>query len=307
MSIGTYPLTSCNTCHILHTMATTYTIKQFNDLYPDDNACLDYVFKQRFGNCKVCKKCGVTDPKYYRVNNRKVYECQDCGYQISPLANTIFHKSSTSLRDWFYVIYLFSVAKNGVSAKEVERHLGCTYKTAWRMCKQIRLLMEQQGDGTLGSGNKPVEIDETYMKPTDKDAWGMERHQVVFGIVERDGRAHIKHVPNNRAKTLFPEIAAQIAPLALINSDTYSGYRTLARRGYSHTTVNHSKLEFVRGTTHTNTIEGLWSQIKRSIGGTYHSVSPKYLQQYLNQFAFHYSYKDVPTFPILLERVVGRR
>lgn len=103
------------------------------------------MFKQRYGNMSVCPKCGVSEPKYYRIRGRKAFECKDCGNQISPLANTIFHKSNTPLRSWFYVMFMFSVSKNGVSAKEVERTLGVTYKTAWRMAKLVRSLMQRNG------------------------------------------------------------------------------------------------------------------------------------------------------------------
>jgi transposase len=119
-----------------------FTIKQFNETFPNDDTCLQFMFDKRYGNMTACTKCGVTNPSYYRVRNRKCYECKDCGYQIHPLANTIFHKSDTSLKSWFYAIYLFSASKNGVSAKELERHLGVTYKTAWRIAKHIRLLMQ---------------------------------------------------------------------------------------------------------------------------------------------------------------------
>src|ERR1700683_451792 len=115
------------------------------------------MFKQRYGKIPACPKCGVAKPEYYRVRSKKVFECKDCGFQISPLANTIFHKSETSLKSWFYVIFMFSVSKNGVSAKEVERTLGVTYKTAWRMAKLVRSLMEQSSDPLSGV----VEIDET--------------------------------------------------------------------------------------------------------------------------------------------------
>ena len=122
-----------------------YTIDTLHQDFPDDDACLGYMFQQQYGNLPACPKCGVAKPRYYRARGRKCYACNDCGYQLSPLANTIFHKSETPLKKWFYAIYLFGVGKNGVSAKEIERHLGVTYKTAWRMAKQIRLMM-QQGD-----------------------------------------------------------------------------------------------------------------------------------------------------------------
>src|SRR5512137_912899 len=136
-----------------------YTIDTLHKEFPNDDACLDFIFKKQYGKLSACPKCGVVSPKFYRVRSSKCYECNDCGYQLSPLANTIFHKSDTPLKKWFYAIYLFGVGKNGVSAKEIERHLGVTYKTAWRMAKQIRLMMQENGDMLSGI----VEADETYI------------------------------------------------------------------------------------------------------------------------------------------------
>ncbi len=121
-----------------------YTIKQFNEDYPNDDACLKRVFNSRYYNLKECPNCHK-NTKFHRIVERKCFSCQNCAYQINPLAGTIFHKSSTSLKSWFFAIFLFSNSKNGVSAKELERHLGVTYKTAWRMAKQIRTLMKTGG------------------------------------------------------------------------------------------------------------------------------------------------------------------
>jgi len=278
--------------------AMRYTFAQFKAEYPDDKACLLSVLENRYG--KTCPKCGVIGVKWHPVKGRKTFVCSECDKHISPLADTIFRKSETSLWNWFYAIYLFSVSKNGVSAKELERHLGVTYKTAWRMAKQIRLLMEQDSDKLSGE----VEVDETYA-PSRKHprALGRSKKQIIFGAVERNGRTSVVHVKSSGARVLLPEIENRIEIGAHIHSDEYRAYKTLPARGYSHTTVNHSKLEYVRGTSHTNTIEGLWSQIKRSIDGTHHAVSPKYLQSYLNQFVFYYNYRDVPICPLLLARV----
>lgn len=166
------------------------TIKQFNDTFPNDDVCLQFIFEKRYGSLKACPKCGVAEPSYYRVRGRKCYECQDCGHQIHPLANSIFHKSNTPLKSWFYAIYLFSASKNGVSAKELERHLGVTYKTAWRIAKQIRLLMEQDDEILTGD----VETDETYIGGRRKLAQKFDNKSIVHGVVERNGRAKITHV-----------------------------------------------------------------------------------------------------------------
>jgi len=117
-----------------------YTIKNFNKEYPDDDACLREIFQQRYGNLQVCPRCN-RNTKFHKVSNRKCYSCQYCGYQIHPLADTIFNKSSTPLKLWFLAIFLMSYSKNKLSAKELERHLGVTYKTAWRIIKEIGKLM----------------------------------------------------------------------------------------------------------------------------------------------------------------------
>ncbi len=284
-------------------MSKTFTVKQFNERFPDDATCLDYMFEQAYGNLPACTNCGVINPRYYRVRGRKCYECKDCGYQIHPLAGTIFHKSSTSLRDWFYVIYLFSVAKNGVSAKEIERHLGVTYKTAWRMAKHVRALMLQDGNALSGV----IETDETYIGGRERGRnVSMQNKAVVFGMVERDGNVKAEHVPTAGARVLLPRIHNGVQIGSTIYSDQARVYQTLHRIGYYHDSVNHSIGEYGRGVVHTNTIEGFWSQLKRSIDGTYHCVSAKYLQLYLNEFVYRYNHRQSPVFPILIEAAARR-
>jgi transposase len=273
-----------------------YTRNQFEAEYPDDDACLESVFQNRFGDLKYCPKCGA-ETKFYRIKKRQAYACEWCAYQLHPLAETIFRKTTTPLKDWFYAIYLFSVSKNGVSAKELERHLGVTYKTAWRMCKQIRLLMDQE----LGQLKDEVEVDETYIGGRRKMNQKNINKSIVFGMVERNGSAKAKHVKSSGSRVLIPEIEMGVKAKATVYSDEWYSYKTLPKRGFTHTTVNHSRLEYVRGSVHTNTIEGFWSQLKRSLDGTYHSVSPKYLQHYVDEFVFRYNFRDVAVCPVLLE------
>lgn len=280
-----------------------YTIKTFNEKFPDDSTCLTYLFEQSYGNMTACPHCGVSEPSYYKVKNRKCFECKDCGNQIHPLANTIFHKSSTPLRSWFYIIYLFSVAKNGVSAKEVERHLGVTYKCAWRIAKQVRELMNQETGRLTGI----VETDETYIggRKRGKDITFQDK-EIVFGMVERGGKVKASHVPTAGARVLLPKLRESIADGTTIYSDQARVYSTLKRLGYLHDSVNHSRGEYGRGIVHTNTIEGFWGQLKRSIDGTYHCVSPKYLQSYVNEFVYRYNYRFQPVFPILIASAARR-
>lgn len=281
-----------------------FTVKHFNERFLDDDTCLDYMFEQAYGTMPACPKCGVAEPSYYRVKSRKCYECKDCGNQIHPLANTIFHKSSTSLKDWFYVIYLFSVSKNGVAAKEIERHLGVTYKTAWRMAKQVRALMLQTSNPLSGV----VETDETYIGGRRKgDGRGPRSKEVVFGLIERDGRVKAEHVKSAGARVLLPRIHNGVQYGTTIYSDQAKVYSKLHRVGYYHESINHSVGEYGRGAVHTNTIEGFWSQLKRSVDGTYHCVSRKYLQLYLNEFVYRYNHRQLPSiFPVLIASAARR-
>ncbi len=272
-----------------------YTVDTLHETFPDDDVCLDYIFQQKYGGLDACPKCGVAEPKYYRVRSRKCYECKDCGYQISPLAGTIFHKSDTGLKKWFFAMYMFSVSRNGVSAKELERTLGVTYKTAWRMCKQIRLLMQQDGSKLSGI----VEADETYIGGVEKDGRSVRNKTPVLGVVEKGGQAKAfvsDYATRSRAMSF---VRANVEVGAELHTDESRIYYW-TKHEYEHKSVNHSRKEYARDKVHTNTIEGFWGQLKRSIDGTYHCVSPKYLQYYVNEFVFRYNFRTVPIFPYLL-------
>jgi transposase len=272
-----------------------YTLKDFKTEYPDDAACLRSVLENRYGD--TCPRCGVIGVKWHPITGRKGFVCSECDRHVYPLADTIFRKSETSLWNWFYAIYQFSVAKNGVSAKELERTLGVTYKTAWRMAKQIRLLMQQDSDKLTGT----VEVDETYIGGKGTRNWQNEKTG-VYGVAERGGQAKavVAHGGVN-ATTAIPFLKATVETGSKVMSDESRIYNRV-KRDYIHDFVTHSKEEYVRGDVHTNSIEGLWGNWKKSMSGTYNRVSPKYLQSYLNEFIFRYNFRSVPICPVLLER-----
>lgn len=270
-------------------MKEKFTIKDFNKIYPDDNACLKEIFKNRYGHLKTCPSC-KKEAHFHKLQKRKVYSCQYCGYQISPLADTIFHKSSTSLKDWFYSLYLFSVSKNGVSAKELQRQLGVTYKCAWRIAKQIRLLFKQNKDLL----SDIIEIDETYIggKHKGKRGRGSENKTAVMGLAQRKGNLKAKVVSNTSSNTVHSIMRDNVKFGSNIMTDEYRSYHIVKKMGFNHQTVCHFKEQWAKGIAHTNTIEGFWSQLKRSINGTYHCVSPKYLQNYVDEFVYRYNNRD---------------
>jgi predicted RNA-binding Zn-ribbon protein involved in translation (DUF1610 family)/transposase-like protein len=260
-----------------------YTISQFNKDFSDDNACLKYIFNNRYPDY-VCPKCGKES--FYQVKGRKSFACS-CGYQINPTANTIFHKSDTKLKDWFFAIYLFSASKNGVSAKELQRHLGCTYKTAWRIASKIRSLMSQSGDKLSGV----VEADETYIGGKKKGITGRGAigKTPVIGMVQRGGVVRSKSVSDVQTHIVIKELKDNVQFGSRLITDDYPIYKKVGRIGLFHDSINHSKEQYVKGDIHTNTIEGFWSQMKRSMDGTYHAVSAKHLQSYVDEFAYYYN------------------
>jgi len=289
---------------VVYSIIMRYTHAQFMKDFPNEDVCLDTIFQERYGDIKDCPSCGVIDTKFYRVKGRKCYACMHCGYQLHPLAETIFHKSSTPLKSWFYAIYLFSVSKNGVAAKELERHLGVTYKTAHRMARQIRLLMTQ--DGQIGGFGATAEADETYFGGKRRLSRGTRHKTAVLGVVERGGevRAKVTDVASARRAQAFLSTAMKLD--TILHTDESRIYLWAKKYGLEHEAVNHSKNEYVRGRVTTNTIEGFWGQLKRSIDGTYHAVSPKYLQLYVDEFAWRYSHRDVVVYPVLLELAAKR-
>jgi transposase len=265
-----------------------FTIQDFNAKYFHEEVCLHEIFTNRYGDLKKCPSC-KEETKFHKVTDRKCYACQWCGYQLHPLAGTIFHKSETPLKSWFFAIFLFANSKNGVSGKELQRQLGVTYKTAWRMAKQIRLLLQH----SRGPLSNTVELDETYYggRTHGKTGRGASGKTPIFGMVERKGDVIAKVVPNAKASSLIPLVEENVKEGSMLMTDEYHAYKRLEWMGYGHKTVHHSAKQYVKKDIYTNTIEGFWSQLKRSIHGTYHSVSPKYLQSYVNEFAWRYNHR----------------
>ncbi len=196
-----------------------------------------------------------------------------------------------------------TASKNGVSAKELERELEVTYKTAWRIAKELRSLMGQ----FPGVFDGIVEADETYIggiRP-GKRGRGAGGKTPVVGIVKRQGDVYAKVTGDCKAKTVMPLIRENVQIGTKLMTDKFPSYRKAKMMGYKHETIDHGIGEYARGKVHTNNIEGFWSQMKRSIDGTYHSVSPKHLQAYVDEFAWRYNLRSsaMPLFPLLLSQV----
>jgi len=280
-----------------------FTVKDFNTKFPNDDACLEWLRNNRWPEGIYCEKCQRVT-KHHKVTGRPVYACDFCGHQVSPMAGTIMEKSATSLKLWFYAMYLMASTRCGISAKQLERELGVTYKTAWRIFKQIRSMLN---DNIVLEGSS-VEADETYVGGVrrGKRGRGAEGKTVVFGMAERKGKVIAKVVPDVKANTLLPIIKEKVLESSIVYTDELPSYDRLPKLGYQHRRIHHASKVYVMGDIHTNTVDGFWSLIKRGISGVNHAVSAKYLQNYLNEYAFRYNRREQeePMFEAFLSQVV---
>lgn len=279
-----------------------YTIKDFNKQFPNDNACLEWIKNYQFPNGITCKTCGKVT-SHSKLSNMPVYSCNRCGTHTHPMVGTIFENSRTPLKDWFYAMFLMSATRCGISAKQVQRELGVTYKTAWRMFKQIRSLMQSSPDKICGE----IEIDETFIggRQPGHRGRGASGKTIVLGIAKRKGELSATKIPDVTKATILPMIRGKILKYSMLYTDELRSYKAVTKEHYFHKSVNHASGQYVNGRVHTNTIEGFWSILKRGISGVYHSVSPKYLQTYVDEYVFRYNHRGdtQPMFLTVLSKV----
>lgn len=288
------------------------TLRQFLDQFPTEEICLDHLMRTRYGIEHECGSCG-REAKFYRVKARRSYACEWCGYQVFPTADTPFHRTRTPLRDWFYVMFMFCTTRNGVAAKEVERQLGVTYKTAWRMCHQIREYMgEVDGSAPIGGEGKTVQIDETFIggvfRRGTRGGNPAEGKSIVFGMMECGGEIITHVVPGRTRGTVFPLVQASVRARSQVHTDEYRTYRTIGTMpsmAYTHEAVNHAAGEYVCARTgaSVNAIEGFWAALKRGINGTHIHVSAKHLPKYLGEFEYRWNMRHVPH--LMLDRLMA--
>jgi len=274
-------------------MAKQFTITEVFRRFPTDDACLAHLMKVRYGETLDCPKCGKNG-HFARLKKLPAYSCPWCGHHIHPMQGTPFERSRTPLQKWFYAMYLFTTTRNGVAAKELQRQLGVTYKTAWRIGHEIRKYMGWvDGDSPLG-GSGIVEADKAFMGGKRPRKQKMDNKSIVLGMVERDGEVITRVVNGRRFVDVRVHFMKNLHPGTRIATDESRTFVRLSTLGYDHKWVNHHKKEWARGEVHTNTIEGFWAWLKRGINGTHVWVSQKHLPKYLGEFEFRFNLRKSP-------------
>jgi len=284
------------------------TYSRFLELFPDNDACLEHLKAKFFADGTECPKCGKAS-KFHRIKARSAYSCQYCGHHVYPTAGTIFHKSTVSLQLWFFAIYLMSSTRCGISAKQLEREIGVTYKTAHRMFKQIRSLLADDDDGQLEGD---VEVDESAYggKPraeeTHAQVLAKKSHRpTIVAMVERKGRVRALHVPDRGGRTINHVVREHVLPASMLFTDEFSAYEAIGRDYRGHRRIKHKANVYAIGETHTQTVEGFFGLFKNGVRGVYHAISTEYLQAYLDEYAFRYNrrHSKEPMFWAMLNRV----
>lgn len=277
-----------------------YGLRELKSEFPNDDACLEYIFDSL--HTRECS-CGG---HYSRLPGRKQFQCSKCRFQIAPMAGTIFEKSTTPLTLWFHAILVFSNAKSGISAKQMERELNVTYKTAWRILHLIRSCLTQD-DTTKLTGI--VESDEAFFGGRKESKKRMQNKTRVMTAIQREGKTRAKVVPDLTYDTTYKFLQTNVKKASRLYTD--SAHRFPKKRGYTRESVNHTRKEWARklpngNVVHVNNVESFNGHVKRSIRGVYKSVSQAYFQEYLDSFVWHRNnrHNDNLRFGALLSEIV---
>ena len=285
--------------------ASDMNIMKLIDRYDSDDKCRLTLEKLRWPTGVRCIRC--QSDKVFRADKRRQFECAPCGYHFSVTAGTIFHDSHLPLRKWFIAIYLICESKKGVSALQLKRTLGVAYKTAWYLCHRIREAVKDVGHETMLSGI--VECDEAFIGGNPKNMHASRKaklkrvegsmrfdHKIaILGALQRDGDVRLEVCRDKKItrEVLHEFIKSKLSDeTELIATDENNQYEGIADANTKHETVSHTQKEWVRGMVHTNGLEGVWSLFKRSIVGSYHQISVKHLDRYLDEFEFRFNNRE---------------
>lgn len=258
---------------------------QLFEKYNSEDRCREFLESLRWPTGVACVRCGVVSVS--KLEKRHQYECNSCRYQFSVTAGTGFHDSHLPLWKWFLAVYLICESKKGMSANQIKRTLGISYKTAWYLCHRIREAMKcEESEKLTGI----VEADETFVggrydKRRKRPAF---EKPCVVGVIQRGGDVRAQTIPSRGARAISAFVRESVEPGSMLMTDDYAGYQKVGQE-YDHNIIQHSKLSYVVGETHTNSIENFWSLFKRGLVGSFHKVSEKHLDRYLDEFTYRFN------------------
>lgn len=278
---------------------------EFLKRYKTDEDCLEEIKSLLFPHGIYCKECKKVT-KHFKVKKRLAYSCEFCGSHIYPLAYTVMKDTKISLRFWFYAIFIMTQTRAGVSAKTLQRELGVSYPTAFRMFHQVRKAMKEEG---IILKDK-VEADESYWSGDGKfrkyvPYFSDAPKQIIMGFLERDGRVVTQNIPDTSKMTMLDNVKKYVSLEAKIYTDQHPNYKYLSKLGYEHDFVVHRR-EYVKKTNrdvYTQGIESYWSQLKRGLRGVYRRPSKKYFQNYLDEYSWRFNHRNEDMFPALLQKI----
>jgi len=277
----------------------SFSVREFFERFPSDDTCLEHLMELRHGLRHPCDKC-LNLATFHRLADRPAYSCAHCGHHAYPCAGTIFQDTRTPLQMWFYAIYLFVTTRHGVSGKEVQRELGVTYKTAYRIGQQIRKLMIA-ADDTSGLLTGHVELDEAYVggRCPGKRGRGAAGKTIVMGMKERGGRLATEVIPDVTKSTLRAVVHENVKPGSVVSTDELISYGLLTGDGFIHGAVKHGAKEWsyydyrTGETHHTNSVESFWKLFKYSVRSTHIHISGEKLPMYLGEFAYRSNHRGL--------------
>jgi len=291
-----------------------------NPIFTDETKAREWLEARVWPNGPVCPHCGNADASKIKALAGKahrpgLYQCAECREQFTVTVKTVFERSKIPLSKWLAALFLLTASKKGVSAHQIHRSLGISYKSSWFMMHRLREALRQGGLAPLGSGGGTVEADETYIGRLEGRAVtrGPAHKNIVLTLVERGGGARSFHIDSTSVADIGKHVRANISREAHLRTDELAAYKLLGKEFASHEFVTHVDKEYVRGTVSTNTVEGYYSIFKRGMKGVYQHCKEKHLHRYLAEYDFRYSHRaalgvnDAERAEIAAKGIVGKR
>jgi transposase-like protein len=258
-------------------------LRDFINAFPNEEACRKHFEQVRFAKGDFCPHC--KHKKIMRFADGKRYRCHKCRKDFTVKTGTLFGESKLSLQKWFIAIYLLTTSKKGISSISLAEQVGVSQKTAWFMDMRIREALKQGRGKMIGV----VEVDETYLGGKHRRKHGFSKKSAIMGMTRRGGKLRAFQVPDRQTHTVLNALRRNVSKKSHLMTDDAGVYRKVVKIGYKHNSVKHSRKQYVRGDVHTNSIESFWSLFKRNYHGTYHSMSKKHLQRYINEVVFRFN------------------